>query len=135
MADDPIVELRAGKRPAARTPSEGATSPLPQSPAPGVARVCFDRRELTAILQLYGRMVASGEWRDYAIDALRDAALFSVYRRTSEMALYRIEKRPKLRAKQGQYAVVAGTGLILKRGNDLAQVLRVFEAKRFRVID
>ena len=74
-------------------------------------------------------MVAAGEWRDYALDFLEDVAVFSVFRRASEMPLFRIEKRPKLRAKQGQYSVMATGGLILKRGHDLAQVLKVFDKK------
>ncbi len=110
--------------------SVGTTSPGPQIPPP----VRFDRRELDGILSLYGRMVAAGEWRDYALDFTRDAAIFSVFRRTSEQPLYRIEKRPKLRNRQGAYAVITPTGLILKRGHDLAQVLRVFETKRFSVV-
>ena len=95
----------------------------------------FDRQELSAILSLYGRMVAAGEWRDYGISNLRDMAVFSVFRRTAEHPLYRIEKRPALRSKQGMYAVVAMDGQILKRGHDLVQVLRVLERKLWRVID
>jgi hypothetical protein len=97
--------------------------------------VHFDRRELGAILGLYGRMVAAGEWRDYGISALRDAAVFSVFRRTAEMPLYRIEKRPKLRARRQTYAVVGADGQILKRGDDLAAVLRVLERKLIRAVD
>jgi Protein of unknown function (DUF2794) len=89
--------------------------------------ISFDRRELTTILDVYGRFVAAGEWRDYALDFGKEKAVFAVFRRTAELPLYRIEKNPKLAAKQGTYAVVAGTGLILKRGADLAKVLRVFE--------
>jgi Protein of unknown function (DUF2794) len=89
----------------------------------------FDRPELNRILTVYGRMVAAGEWRDYALDFLEDVAVFSVFRRASEMPLFRIEKRPKLRAKQGQYCVIAAGNLILKRGHDLAQVLKVFDKK------
>ena len=92
-----------------------------------VAQVRFDRAELNRILQLYGRMVAAGEWRDYAIDFLDEVAVFSIFRRASEMPLFRIEKRPKLRARQGMYAVIASPGHVLKRGHDLAQVLRVFD--------
>lgn len=87
------------------------------------------------ILSLYGRMVAAGEWRDYGISCLRDMAVFSVFRRTAEFPLYRIEKRPKLRAKQGMYAVVAMDGQILRRGHDLAAVLRVLEGKLIRAVD
>lgn len=91
------------------------------------ARISFDRRELTAILDMYGRKVADGEWRDYAIDILRDRAVFSIFRRTSEAPLYRIEKNPKLARRQGAYAVVAATGQVLKRGHDLSRVLRVLD--------
>lgn len=80
-------------------------------------------------------MVAAGEWRDYGISCLRDMAVFSVFRRTAEFPLYRIEKRPKLRAKQGMYAVVAMDGQILRRGHDLSVVLRVLEAKLIRAVD
>lgn len=86
------------------------------------------------ILGIYGRMVAAGEWRDYGISGLKDLAVFSVFRRTAEHPLYRIEKRPKMRMKQGQYAVVAMDGQILKRGNDLRQVLRVLERKLIRAV-
>ena len=89
--------------------------------------VTFDRRELDSILNLYGRMVATGEWRDYAIDFLKDRAVFSVFRRTADVALYRIEKIPRLARKQGAYSVVSATGLILKRGPDLDRVLRVLD--------
>ena len=91
--------------------------------------VFFTRKEFTAILDLYGRKVAAGEWRDYAIDFGREKAVFSVFRRASEVPLYRIEKNPKLALKQGAYSIVAATGLILKRGHDLARVLGVLEKK------
>lgn len=107
--------------------------PFPGSPVP--QQVSFDRRELSVILSLYGRMVAAGEWRDYGISSLRDLAVFSVFRRTAEHPLYRIEKRPKLRNRQGQYAVVDMDGHILKRGADLKTVLRVLERKLIRPID
>lgn len=89
--------------------------------------IAFDRRELTQILDVYGRKVASGEWRDYAIDTMKEKAVFSVFRRASESPLYRIEKAPKLARRQGAYSVVAATGLILKRGHDLARVLRALD--------
>lgn len=92
-------------------------------------RTTFDRHELTAILDLYGRKVASGDWRDYAIDFLRDKAVFSVYRKASEYALYRIEKDLRLARKQGAYSVIAAGGLIMKRGHDLKRVLSVLEAR------
>jgi len=97
--------------------------------------VAFDRRELNAILNIYGRMVAAGDWRDYAIDWLRDRAVFSIFRRASEMPLYRIEKDPRLRTKQGAYAVVGSGGHVLKRGHDLKQVLRVFDAKLIKAVE
>jgi hypothetical protein len=101
---------------------------------PLAGQVFFDRRELDLILRVYGRMVAAGEWRDYGMDALKDAAVFSVFRRTSEAPLYRIEKRPALARRQGAYAVIAQGGVILRRGQELEQVLRVFDAKKFRVV-
>jgi hypothetical protein len=87
----------------------------------------FDRRELDQILRIYGRKVAEGEWRDYAIDQLREEAVFSVFRRASETPLYRIVKQPKLARRQGAYALIAATGHILKRGHDLANVLRMLD--------
>jgi hypothetical protein len=113
----------------------------PSSPASGPnsgrtgEQVAFDRHELGAILGLYGRMVAAGEWRDYGISSLRDVAIFSVFRRTAEHPLYRIEKRPRMRSRQGMYAVIGMDGRILKRGADLKTVLRVLERKLIRVID
>jgi hypothetical protein len=89
--------------------------------------VFFTRKEFTAILDLYGRKVAAGEWRDYAIDFGREKAMFSVFRRASEVPLYRIEKNPRLARRQGAYSVIAATGLILKRGHDLGRVLGVLE--------
>ena len=96
------------------------------SPAPG-NRVTFDRRELNRIFSLYGRMVAAGEWRDYAIDFLKDRAVFSVFRRASEVPIYRIEKDPRLARRQGAYSVVSATGLIVRRGPELDRVLRVLD--------
>jgi len=100
-------------------------APFPGAKTPQV--IAFDRRELQAIMGLYGRMVAAGEWRDYAMDFMRDKAVFSIFRRSSEMPLYRIVKDPELRNRQGMYSVVAPGGLILKRGPELAQVLRVID--------
>ena len=99
-----------------------AASPLPN-------RVTFNRFELNRILNLYGRMVADGEWRDYAIDFLRDRAVFSVFRRASEGPIYRIEKDPRLSRKQGMYAVISATGLILRRGHELDRVLLAIDRK------
>ena len=107
--------------------SQGAGAVL-AFPAPvRSSTVTFDRRELSELLNLYGRMVAAGEWRDYAIDFLKDKAQFSVFRRSSEMPLYRIVKDPALARRQGAYSVVAAPGLILKRGSELSRVLKVLD--------
>ena len=97
--------------------------------------VSFQKPELTIILSLYGRMVASGEWRDYGISSLKEVAVFSIFRRTAEHPIYRIEKRPKLRNRQGQYAVVGMDGQILKRGHDLKSVLGILERKLIKLVD
>ena len=118
-----------------RPPNESSNSlslvhvgePQGQPARPVQPIVAFDRRELTQILAVYGRKVGSGEWRDYAMDFLKDRALFSIYARVSERPLFVIEKNPKLRAKQGQYIVTNQQGRILKRGHDLSQVLRVLD--------
>lgn len=99
-----------------------------------VPQVTFDRPELNRILTLYGRMVSAGEWRDYAMDFLDDVAVFSIFRRSAEMPLFRIEKRPRLRNRQGQYSVVAAGGVILRRGHELAQVLRIFDKKFMKAL-
>ncbi|TBN11611.1 DUF2794 domain-containing protein [Agrobacterium cavarae] len=111
-----VVDLREYKR---------AKDPLP---------VTFHRRELDAILRVYGRMVGEGEWRDYAIDHMKEKAVFSVFKRSGEMPLFRIEKNPKLAAKQGAYTVINTDGRILKRGHELPQVLKVFD-KALKLID
>lgn len=98
-------------------------------------QVAFHRTELSLILSLYGRMVAAGEWRDYGISCLREVAVFSVFRRTAEIPLYRIEKRPKLRSKQGMYSVVGTNGQVLRRGHELKSVLRVLERKLIRAVE
>ena len=97
------------------------------SPLAPAARVTFDRRELNRIFGLYGRKVAAGEWRDYAIDFLRDRAVFSVFRRACEVPLYRIEKSPKLARRQGAYSIVSATGLIVRRGHELDRVLHAID--------
>jgi hypothetical protein len=102
---------------AAMTPASGRIDPV----------IHFNRSELEAILRVYGRRVAAGEWRDYALDFYRDKAVFSVFRHTSEVPLFRIEKCPDLARRQGAYSVVAATGLILRRGHDLARVLSVLD--------
>lgn len=96
--------------------------------------VRFDRTEMNEILRVYGRKVAEGEWRDYAIDQLREEAVFSIFRRSTETPLYRIVKKPELARRQGAYAVLAAGGMILKRGHDLRQVLNVLE-KRLRLVE
>nr|WP_245411733.1 DUF2794 domain-containing protein [Phyllobacterium leguminum] len=95
--------------------------------------VTFNRHELNQVLRIYGQMVCSGEWRDYAIDHLDDRAVFSIFRRASEVPLFRIEKNPKLAQRQGAYCVIAASGLILKRGHELDRVLRVFD-KSLRLV-
>lgn len=110
------------------------TTPF-QRPFQAPEQVAFHRTELSLILGLYGRMVAAGEWRDYGISCLRDVAVFSVFKRTAENPLYRIEKRPKLRLKQGQYAVIGMDGQVLKRGNELKTVLRVLDRKLIRAVE
>ena len=105
----------------------GATPVQTAAPAAAPLKVTFDRRELDRILDLYGRMVAQGEWRDYAIDFQRDKAVFAIYRRSMDVPLYRIEKDPRLARRQGMYAIVSQTGLILKRGHELPRVLAVLE--------
>ncbi len=107
--------------------------PLQEAGAYVAQVVSFDRFELREILNLYGRKVADGEWRDYAVDFTAHKAVFSVYRRTSECALYRIEKTPKLAKKQGAFSVVATSGLVLKRGHDLRRVIAILD-KRLRLV-
>jgi hypothetical protein len=113
--------------PSVFSPAGGSSIP-PQTSA-GLPFTSFSRHELNAIFSLYGAQVAAGEWRDYSIDFLKDKAVFSIFRRSTERPLYRIEKNPKLTKRQGAYSVVAMTGLILKRGHDLAKVLRVLDRK------
>jgi hypothetical protein len=128
MVEEPIAFLRACARPAAWTESWGGEA------GPRAAEQRFDRRELAQILRVYGRMVAAGEWRDYAIDFLSDRAVFSVFRHSSDLPLYTIEKQPRLKARQGQYVVLTASGHVLKRGRDLAQVLRLFDRKRLSAV-
>ncbi len=105
----------------------------PETPLAGP--VFWERRELDLLLRVYGRMVAQGEWRDYAMAGLKDVAEFAVFRRHGDAPAYRVEKRPALRLKQGQYAVMGEGGVTLKRGRELAQVLKVFDARRFTVVE
>ena len=109
------------------------TSLAPAKGRPSDPDTVFTRAELDKILSLYGFFVASGEWRDYAIDHGREAAVFSIFRRAAEAPLYRIEKRPKLARKQGAYAVVDMGGAVLKRGHDLPSVLKVFDRKKLKL--
>ena len=108
-------------------PSEARAAVRHAAAGPLPSRVTFNRFELNRILNLYGRMVADGEWRDYAIDFLRDRAVFSVFRRASEVPIYRIEKNPRLARRQGIYSIISATGLILKRGHELDRVLGVLD--------
>lgn len=98
-------------------------------------QVFFDRLELGQLLRVYGRMVAQGDWRDYSIMGSKDVAEFAVFRRHGDAPLYRVEKRPALRLKQGQWAVISEGGHVLKRGRELDQVLKVFEGRRFSVVE
>ena len=108
----------------------GSTHPHPAGPR----QIAFNRHELNQILRVYGRMVAAGEWRDYAIDHLKEKAVFSIFRRTAEMPLYRVEKDPSLSRRQGAYAVIAAGGYVMKRGHDLHQVLSVLD-KKLKLVD
>lgn len=110
------------------------TVPIPIRSNSTTDKVAFHRTELSAILMVYGRMVAAGEWRDYGISMLKDVAIFSIFRRSAEHPIYRIEKRPKLTAKRQQYAVIGMDGRILKRGDDLKSVLRVLDKKIIRSV-
>ena len=98
------------------------------------AAVSFDRRELDTLLRLYGSFVAAGEWKDYAIDGLSDRAVFSVFRRAGEAPFYMIEKQPRLRSRQGQWAVIGQAGQVLKRGHELPTVLRWFDKQKLRLV-
>ncbi len=123
---DPIVRSPAGA---------GVIQPGYAMPNSRLQLVTFNRFELNQIFSIYGGRVAEGEWRDYAIDMLLDRAVFSVFRRTAEAPLYRIEKNPKLARRQGAYSVIATTGLILKRGHELCRVLRVFDRSKLRLVE
>ncbi|WMS43077.1 DUF2794 domain-containing protein [Acuticoccus sp. MNP-M23] len=111
-------------------PKSAASQQAPAANRPPPPLVAFQRIELGQILRVYGRMVAAGEWRDYALDHGREQAVFSIYRQMGEVPMYRVTKTPKLARKQGAYAVVSAQGMVLKRGHDLDAVLRVFEKKR-----
>jgi hypothetical protein len=132
MTDQP--DLRGGDGRAADNTSSVVVDLREYRQSKDPLPVTFHRKELDAILRLYGRMVGEGDWRDYAIDHLRDKAVFSVFKRSGEMPLFRIEKNPKLAAKQGAYAVINTNGTILKRGHELNQVLKVFD-KVLKLVD
>ena len=130
MADNPEIALRPAE-PALRS---AEIIPFPTSPAEPSARpskpvdiVAFNKKELMLLLSVYGRKVSAGEWRDYALDMLKDSAFFSIFRRTSERPQYVVEKNPKLRNRQGQFTVTNAEGRVLRRGHDLEKVLRVFD--------
>ena len=106
----------------------------PRTNAPNPKIVAFSRSELNSILRVYGRKVSEGTWRDYAIDHLSDRAIFSIYRRTSEFPLYRVEKIPALARKQGAYSIIAAGGAILKRGHDLATLMRFLDRPKLSVV-
>jgi hypothetical protein len=131
-------EIKAGLGQRLISSGTGATLLPMNAPTPFPTesdRVAFDRAELNHILSLYGRMVSAGEWRDYGLSFLREVAVFSVFRRAAEHPLYRIEKRPRLRGRQGMYAVIGMDGQILKRGHDLRSVLRVLDRKLIRPVE
>ncbi|MEK4033980.1 DUF2794 domain-containing protein [Methylocystis sp. IM3] len=116
----PALVVVAGSGHAGRGDQSGPSARAP-------AQVCFDRRELNLLFNLYGAKVAAGEWRDYALDFTPAKAVFSIFRRSSEAPLYRIEKNPELARKQGAYAVIAASGLVMRRGHDLSRVLRALD--------
>ncbi|GAA5060236.1 DUF2794 domain-containing protein [Erythrobacter westpacificensis] len=98
-------------------------------------QVGFNRHELTRILDLYGRMVAAGEWRDYAMDFTRDCATFAAFRRTADVPQMRLEKRPALHQKQGMWALFGEQGQVLKRGHELNNVLAPVERRLLKAVD
>ena len=114
-------------------PSEARAAARNAAVGPLPGRVTFNRFELNRILNLYGRMVADGEWRDYAIDFLKDRAVFSVFRRACEVPIYRIEKNPRQERRQGAYSVISATGHIVRRGQELDRVLGALD-RSLRVV-
>jgi Protein of unknown function (DUF2794) len=110
----------------------GIVAPFPGAPP---LQTSFDRAELTRILDVYGRMVAAGHWRDYAIALERDVAVFSAFRRATERPEIRIEKRPALRTKQGQWVLFGENGVVLKRGHELAPILAPVERRLMKLVE
>ena len=131
MAKAPPPSSSGSSRPALALVADAGAAPARQSAErpepPSAPVVSFDRRELNLLFNLYGARVAAGEWRDYALDFMPSKAVFSIFRRTSETPLYRVEKNPELARRQGAYAVIAASGLVMRRGHDLARVLRVLD--------
>ena len=113
----------------------GTVTPFPLPAGRQPSQVGFDRIELTRILDLYGRMVAAGHWRDYAIELGREAAVFAAFRRSSERPEIRIEKRPDLRTRQGMWALVNEHGMVLKRGHELGAMLAPVERRLMKLIE
>lgn len=111
----------------------GIVTPFPHAGQP--SQVGFDRPELTRILDLYGRMVAAGHWRDYAMELGKDAAVFAAFRRAAERPEFRIEKRPALRTRQGMWALIGEQGMVLKRGHELGPVLAPVERRLMKLVD
>jgi hypothetical protein len=110
----------------------GVVTPFPGS-AP--SQVVFDRPQLERILNLYGRMVAAGHWRDYAIQFGKEVAVFACFRRAAERPEYRIERRPALRQRQGEWALIGESGVVLKRGHELGPVLAPVERKLMKLVE
>jgi hypothetical protein len=133
MADNPEIARRSAEK--AYRSAEIIPFPSSPSPAEPQARaqkppeiVAFNRREISLLLGVYGRKVAAGEWRDYALDMFMDGAYFSIFRRTSERPQFVVGKNPKMRTRQGQYTVTNAEGRVLRRGHELERVLRVFDS-------
>ena len=112
----------------------GIVTPFP-APLGKATQIGFERIELTRILDLYGRMVAAGHWRDYAIELGQDAAIFAAFRRAAERPEIRIEKRPALRNRQGMWALVGEHGAVLKRGHELGPVLAPVERRLMKIVE
>ena len=113
----------------------GTVTPFPLRSGQAPLQIGFERLELNRILDLYGRMVAAGHWRDYAIELGRSAAVFAAFRRAAERPEFRIEKRPELRNRQGMWALVNEAGLVLKRGHELGPVLAPVERRLMKLVE